>query len=152
MWVINTFCTFVTHSLPQLATLKFSLSHSVQHSFHHFFIHHRKAVPTSAFNQPPKPQIVRYLSLLPALPFENTGQIGKSQFWDKNNSEEQQLCLKHTQWRANSWNHKSMQTEEKVSKSLRKKYLGEHHILPCFAWLSFTLRISSDCESLQRVS
>lgn len=48
-------------------------------------------MPTSAFNLPPKPEIVRYLSLVRALPSENRGQIGKSQSCDKNNSEEQKL-------------------------------------------------------------
>ena len=48
-------------------------------------------MPTSAFNQPPKPEIFRYLSLVLALPSENRGQIGKSQSCDKNNSEGQKL-------------------------------------------------------------
>lgn len=89
-WLMH-FVHLSTHSLSKAGSTEVFFSHSVQHSFHYFFIHHRKAVPTSAFNQPPKPEIVRYLSMVLALPSENRGQIWKSQPSDKNNSEEQKL-------------------------------------------------------------
>lgn len=116
-------------------------------------------MPTSAFNQPPKPEIVRYLSMVLALPSENRGQIGKSQPSDKNNSEEQKLweqfeavealplCGRQTPGATSQCRQR-----KKSAKVEEKKYLGEHHILLCFDRLSFTLHISFVCESIQRVS